>query len=656
MSHIFGSENFVGRCASTMLALAILAAGGWGESTAHAQPLRPDSVGGLHPVLPVTPERMPRPLEGPAPGEQLQLGPEAPPVGAFLDSLRGNDAALEIIVGQGRLLTFKSDIASREGTAVIAVGDPTVLDFEVLPNPRMLRILGRQTGVTDLSITTADGETHAFEVHVVYDLTLLRAQLKQVFPDAHLRLGQIREHLVVEGQARNSAQVAQILATIRAFLTSAQVSRRLRNERTALTPEELDPRAAPARRAAPRTPPNAGRLPGEQLPEASEELPPVTLGETGGRPDVESQLPPPQIINLIRVPGVQQVLLKVRIAELNRTALREVGADILTGSDGGAVGGTQIGGATVSALGTAGPGGVITNRAATFLGTSQNSTAFGIFPDADIAFVIRALRDNSLLRILAEPNLVTLSGHRASFLAGGEFPIPVPQAGLGGGTTVTIEFREFGVQLDFLPFVVDEDRIRISVTPEVSNVDFGLAATLVQGGTPVPGINTRRAATTVELRQGQTLAIAGLLQVEIAGDTSRIPGLGDLPYLGPFFSNTSHRRVEKELLVLVTPYLVTPLEADQVGPLPGEEVQDPNDAEFYMLNRIEGRTGRPARPTVEYEFLGPKGLIEYERHHLHGPVGFSKPALAPVMGPEPAPGYRYGAKGRSSPSNPVKKR
>ena len=140
----------------------------------------------------------------------------------------------------------------------------------------------------------------------------------------------------------------------------------------------------------------------------------------------------------------------------------------------------------------------------------------------------------------------------------------------------------------------------------------------------MPGLNTRRTSTTVQLGQGQTLAIAGLLQVEMAGSTSRIPGLGDLPYIGPFFSNTESRRVEKELMIMVTPYLVEATDACNQVPLPGEDVMDPNDLEFYLMNRIEGRVGRPFRPTVEYEFCRPRMQIEYEKEYLHGPVGFSQ--------------------------------
>ncbi len=259
------------------------------------------------------------------------------------------------------------------------------------------------------------------------------------------------------------------------------------------------------------------------------------------------------------------------------------------------------------------------------LALGPNSTLFGVFPTSDFEIILNALRQNSVLSLLAEPNLVAMSGHQASFLAGGQFPVPVPQGGGGLSNNVTIEFKDFGVLLNFIPFVMDDETIRLHVAPEVSSIDFRLGTTLVVGGDPVPGVNTRRSETTVELRQGQTLAIAGLLQVDMEAETARIPGLGDLPYIGPLFSSTSHERAERELIVLVTPFLVSPMCEDQVPPLPGSEVKDPNDLEFYLMNRIEGRTGHDYRSTTAWD--NPLGLVEHmklERRHICGPVGYSQ--------------------------------
>ena len=228
-------------------------------------------------------------------------------------------------------------------------------------------------------------------------------------------------------------------------------------------------------------------------------------------------------------------------------------------------------------------------------------------------FTLDALRRNSLLKILAEPNLVAFNGQQASFLAGGEFPVPIPQVGAAGvAPVVTVRFKEFGVRLGFVPYILDGDRIRLTVAPEVSQIDFTIAVTLVAGGSPVPGLNTRKALTTVELEQGQTLAIAGLLQLQMDGTTQRIPGLGDLPIIGPFFSNTTSERIEKELVVLVTPYLVEPMKHDQVPPTPGDEVKEPAAVRFgwsnYPVVNLWNKDGLPASPfrTDTWPVGGPK--------------------------------------------------
>ena len=561
----------------------------------HGQTPGNELIGGLGTNLQVIPMTSPRAISGD--GETIDTAAAPQSVASFIDSIKGNDAAFSVVVGQGRLLTLKQRIANPDASSVIAIGDPSIADFQLLPNPKLIRVLGLRPGITDLSITTANDETVSFQLHVTYDLRLLEARLRQLFPSAQLRLAQLRDHLIVEGQARNTAQAERIVETLEAYLESLQA--------------ETDQQG----RSGDTLPP-----PPPGTPEAEQAAPAPANVVLGGIESATARAPSASVINLIQIPGVQQVLLQVRIAELNRTAMREVGADILgVDPDTGNIGGTQIGGAAVSASGIAGLGGLL-GSAQGDLGNS--STAFGIFPSSDWQIIMRLLRQNGVARVLAEPNLIAMSGHRANFLAGGEFPVPVPQtSGAGAANSVTVDFREFGVRLDFLPYVVDEERIRLSVTPEVSTIDFSLGTTLVVGGDPVPGLNTRRANTTVEMKPGQTLAMAGLLQVEIGGQTSRIPGLGDLPYLGPFFSNTTHRRVEKELLVLVTPHLITPLDGCEAFPLPGDEVEDPTDKELYLKNRYEGATGVGHRSTIQY-WHHPRTLMLQEKRLLSGSIGY----------------------------------
>jgi pilus assembly protein CpaC len=537
--------------------------------------------------------------------------------------LSSNDAFFEVTLGQARILPIQGEL--KVGSTV-AIGDPSVIDYNIL-NPRQLRILGQRLGVTDLSIVSGD-QVYSFEVRVIADLDPLRLQLRAGYPDAQIKLTPHRDHILVEGQARDTPQVARIIETIRMYIDSIYATELRRIRQTQAPAGGFRPGTAspPQPIGGPPMPMPGMPMPMTGADPAQQQQPqPVAYvsPEQSVPATVEATVLRPQIVNLIKVPGPQQVLLKVRIAELNRTALRQIGADFLAGdARNGVIIGSQIGGATVTATGAMGGGffaGAATNSA------SARTTLFGIFERANLDLMISALRRNNILKILAEPNLMAMNGHQASFLAGGKFPVPIPQAVSGGvGATVTVQFEKFGVQLDFLPFILDDDRVRLSVHPQVSSIDFAIGTVLVPGGTPVPGLNSREARTTVELRQGQTLAIAGLLQLTLDGQTGRIPGLGDLPILGPFFSNTTETRMEKELVVLVTPYLVDAMNPDQVPPTPGDEVKEPNDLEFFFLNRLEGRTGRDFRSTVQYDDATHllRCLLRLEKNHVRGPHGF----------------------------------
>jgi pilus assembly protein CpaC len=564
-------------------------------------------------------------------------------VDSFVDSLHGNDATFKVLVNQARILTLKQDITAGPNRALIAVGDPTILDFTVV-NSRQLRLIGKGVGVTDLAITTARNETYTFEIRVLADLSLIQDKLRATFPDASVKLSQIRDHFVVEGEARDQAQIFRIIQTINAYLVSVYIEQ----GRTATVGQTKEVMQALGGQIAGGNAPGLGLqlpgAPGAQIiapavqpgaEDAGTQANPFTAyaasAELAGPTQLSNRGAQPQIINLLRVPTSQQVMLKVRIAELNRTSLRQIGSNFL-GVDPktGAIVGSSIAGNTTFAGQIGQPGNLVAGNnlfGSANLGPATSQTSvFGIFQAANFEFMLNALRTNGLLKILAEPNLVALNGQLASFLAGGEFPVPVPQVSAQGvAPTITVRFREFGVRLGFVPYVLDGNVIRLTVAPEVSNIDFSIAVTLVAGGSPVPGLNTRKAQTTVELREGQTLAIAGLLQLTLNGNTNRVPGLGDLPILGPFFSNTTSQRIEKELVVLVTPYLVEPMQKEQVPPGPGDEVKGPNDLEVFFLNRIEGRTGKDFRATTNWD--DPFNLRQHlnlEKKYIQGPIGYSE--------------------------------
>ncbi len=567
---------------------------------------------GLGQELPNIPERPPRPAQGPNDVWE-PMGRPAPPMAAFVEPLRGNDAIIQVVVGQTRLLTLKKDLTNGPERGSISIGDPTVVDFDLMANPRVIRLIARRPGITDLSIITPDGEVYNFEVHVVYDLRLLEAQLRQIYPDAQVRLSQLRGYVVVEGQVRSIRQADQVMNTVSLFLGSHAGARSQEGGQS-----EAPSDAARGQRPGTR-PGDTGDQPSPEETSPSQYAQPEVRG--GG--NVTSSQPIFEPINLLRVPGVHQVMLQVQIAELNRTALRNIGADWGWSFGSGNLLETLIGGpnATIE-LGRSSTAGNVNNSnggANGFNGGANGSN--GVFPSASLDLVLRALRTNSVLSVLAEPNLVAMSGQKASFLAGGEFPVPVPQAGAGGAATITIDFKQYGVKLDFVPYVLEDETIRLTVSPEESSPDFTTAVEI--GGYFVPGINTRRVTTTVEMREGQTLAMAGLMRVSIDANTKRIPGLGDLPYIGPLFSNTTHTRQEKELLVLVTPHLVAPMNPDEVPCLPTDGLADPNDFEFYFLNRIEVRRGRPLYSTREWDDPSNlRYLLHLEESGRYGPVGF----------------------------------
>ena len=576
------------------------------------------------PARPVAPDLPPLPRELPASIAQAPRGNAAMVVpNNYFESPDTKVATLDVKLGQGRVVVLKESLnAPGAGQPVLAIGDPSVADFVVL-GARQLRIVGRRLGTTDLSVTNSDGKTYSIEIHVVADLDPLRKQLKQVFPSASLKLSQILDQVIIEGEARDTRQVVQILQSVGAYIQSQSAA-------SASTPKTTS--------AGPPPPPNAAGAQGNAMagPGAQAGAPASQDAPQPDSPAPAGGATPPTIVNLIRVPGSQQVLLKVRIAELNRDAFRQVGGNLL-GVDrrSGSILGTQVGGSNVAAIGavntgSATPAPLFKGPNYSLIGSATEgasgvTTFFGILQQGNLEFLLSALRRTSMLKILAEPNLMALNGQQASFLAGGEFPVPVPQVSASGvAPTITVQFKKFGVQLDFLPTILEGDVVRLTVDPVVSTIDFTIGATLVAGGSPVPGLNTRQAHTTVELQPGQTLAIAGLLQLTLNGQTNRIPGLGDLPILGPFFSNTTNERIEKELVVLVTPYLVEPMSQHQIPPGPGDEVGTPTDFEFYFLNRIESRNGLDWRSTTEYPdpfFI--QRYIQMERKNVHGPSGFS---------------------------------
>lgn len=269
-----------------------------------------------------------------------------------------------------------------------------------------------------------------------------------------------------------------------------------------------------------------------------------------------------EIINRVRVDGPNQINLRVRVAEVSRRLVKQLGirwaALFSPGNfNFGLVGGTSIatGGAFTGGVGATGS-------------------------NFDINFFIDALADEGLLTVLAEPNLTALSGEEASFLAGGEFPIPVAQS----QDTITVEYKRFGVSLSFRPVLLSGGRISLHVAPEVS--ELAPQEGVLLEGLQVPGLTTRRADTTVELGSGQSFAIAGLLSNRAQHDNSRLPGLGDLPVLGSLFRSTRFQRGETELVIIVTPYIVQPAQNERQFAQPTDGFAPPDDVRRLLFGQI----------------------------------------------------------------------
>jgi len=294
-------------------------------------------------------------------------------------------------------------------------------------------------------------------------------------------------------------------------------------------------------------------------------------------------------VDTTSVAGVQQVQIEIRVAEVSRQAMRALGFNAFH-TDDDFFGATHID--SIYPVGIGPDAGQVAGDTTSFIfnevpTTGPLVTLFAGFPRADFEFFLRALAENQYLRVLANPTLIALNGEEASFLAGGEYPIPVPQSGTGGGGTITIQYKEFGVRVSFRPTVLGDGSIRLFVAPEVSERS-SVDAVQIQGSV-IPTLVTRKAETTMELNSGQTFAMAGLLQNKIEAVNSRIPGLGDLPVLGPLFRSTRYQKNETELVILVTASLIEPMTLNEAPPVPGFLHSDPNDWEFYLEGRLEGK-------------------------------------------------------------------
>jgi len=344
-------------------------------------------------------------------------------------------------------------------------------------------------------------------------------------------------------------------------------------------------------------------------------------------------------VDMTSVAGTQQVKLEVRVAEVSRTAIRALGFNIFNAGSDNFFGNYSLGVQPGSSSG----GAIVTGQGLNLATPASLSPASVTAPSTVSIFAgfgndwrafIQALAENQYLRVLANPTLVALSGEEASFLAGGEFPIPVVQGSTGGtntGTSISIEYKEYGVRLSFRPIVLGDGTIRLYAAPEVSDLTTLGAVTI--SGFEVPALRTRKFETTLELKSGQTFAMAGLIKKNDDAINSRVPVFGDLPILGALFRSVRYTRGETEMVVLVTASLVEPMNLAEVPPLPGFLDEEPSDWELYLEGRIEGKAPAKISPT-DMKWLrqmgldklsGPGAWDSYENSIVPSQANFQRP-------------------------------
>jgi len=447
---------------------------------------------------------------------------------------------LELVSGKSIILRTSEPIKR------ISVGVPMIADFVII-SPHEIYILGNITGITTLTLWQNKKIFSIYDLEVAYDISRLKQKLQEVLPnEKNLRVFATQDSITLSGTVSSTANLSQAVALADAY---------------------------------------AGYVIKVEEQEDSKVEGKVTK--------IKWAREARKVCNFLEVGGVHQVMLEVRVAEMSKSVINNLGINFsyLRGGDLGLsmVGGLmQLGNSTESTL---------------ELLVSPAVNALFRFHKGGATWTgfIDALKKDGLVKILAEPTLIALSGQTANFLAGGEYPVPIPSK---DGDNIAIEYKAFGVMLSFTPTVLSEDKISIKVAPEVSELDFSTALSI--SGYVVPGLSTRRAMTVVELADGQSFAIAGLLKETVRDSMSKFPLLGDIPVLGALFRSRAFQKNETELIIIVTPHLVKPLDPEKQT-LPTDFYIEPDDTEIYLLGLMEGWEKNQPSTTVMGELDGEFG-------------------------------------------------
>ncbi|MGL6258312.1 type II and III secretion system protein family protein [Vibrio sp. WXL210] len=402
----------------------------------------------------------------------------------------------------------------------VSLGDPEVLDIVMLKSNELF-LIGKKLGSTNLMAWDSQGRLiESVNIQVTHDLNSLKSKLFEFLPNESIEVHSAQNRLVLSGQVTNQAAMSMALRIAETYAA------------------------------------------GQTADEENESLS-TQVDQTG-------------VINLMTIGGAQQVMLEVTIAEVQRSLVRRFDADFNFFQDNGSFsfGATSAGGALLGGLGP------ILNPP-----TIQDTGLLGSFIDSNtlFTFALDIAKQNGTAKVLAEPNLTALSGSKAEFLAGGEFPIPVPD-----DDGITIEYKEYGVGLKFIPTILSDQKINLNLAVDVSEIANSSSLTLQPGGTNgtyvIPPITRRSASSTLELADGQTIGIAGLLSENVRDVIDEMPGFSDIPVLGQMFNSQEYISGETELVILVTPRLAKPVDRSRIT-LPTDAFVEPNDFEYYLLGR-----------------------------------------------------------------------
>jgi pilus assembly protein CpaC len=435
----------------------------------------------------------------------------------------------------------------------ILVSNPEIADA-VIRTPRRIYVTGVSVGQSDVIIFDRAGTRIAdIQLKVERDVTGLEQTLRQLIPNSDIRVEIMSDNIVLSGTVRNAADARRAEDVANIFANGGANS-------------------------------NVGKAQGQSTGGGGGSLSVNLTTSSSNNSQAQSQ-----VVNLLTIEGEDQVHLKVTVAEVQRNIAKQLGIDLSAKLG---VGNFSTCTASGTCSTTGNPFGVAGDS------LSNNSVTLGYSDGVNsLSATLRALEQTGMIKTLAEPTLTAISGETASFLAGGEYPVP---SGKDQSGNVTITFKPYGVALGFTPVVLSEGRISLRVKTEVSSLTTDGAVTV--NDMTIPALKVRRADSTVELPSGGALVLGGMLQDNVSQSIARFPGLGDLPILGPLFRSRDYQRSETELVIIVTPYLVKPVPSSALA-TPGQGFEPSGDAQSNFLgdlNRVYGARGAKA-PAGTYQ-------------------------------------------------------